>query len=77
MSDLVDLYPGFASKLPRWPLASLASGAGGIPAETEGRSRPGGNGQRMYAGSPSTAGIILPEEWPEATAKALIEFFVV
>jgi hypothetical protein len=77
MSDLVDLYPGFASKLPRWPLASLASGAGGIPAETEGPLATWREWATDVRGFAIDCGHYLAEEWPEATAKALIEFFVV
>jgi hypothetical protein len=62
-------------ELPRWPLASLASAAGGIPAETAGPLatwREWASDVHCFA---IDSGHYLAEEAPDATAKALIEFF--
>jgi haloacetate dehalogenase len=60
---------------PRWPLATLASAAGGIPAETAGPLATWQEWATDVRGFAIDSGHFLAEEAPEATAKALIEFF--
>jgi haloacetate dehalogenase len=62
-------------ELPRWPLASLASAAGGIPAETAGPLATWQEWATDVRGFAIDSGHYLAEEAPEATARALIDFF--
>jgi haloacetate dehalogenase len=59
----------------RWPLAALASATGGIPAETDGPLETWREWATNVHGLAIDCGHYLAEEAPDATARALLEFF--